>query len=110
MIVKVHMMAFGEEGEIRNVEIPDDVALECNTKWDVLDAAFRYGQNEVQRQPHLSVSSGDVAELKDGSLHVCLPIGWDDMTAEEFEAYKRIPRRYRGIVFHSQNWREELKK
>jgi hypothetical protein len=58
MIFEVELNAF-MNGEIREVDVPDEVFFECITTEDVLDQVFRFGQNEVQPKDMCSVSMGD---------------------------------------------------
>lgn len=91
MIFKVHMLAF-REGDIRNVNVPDDELNQGND----LDRIFYHGQNDFQPLPLPSVSVGDVIEYKDG-LHMVNSIGFQQITQQQFETYKNIPRRDRML-------------
>jgi hypothetical protein len=62
MIFEVELNAF-MNGEIREVDVPDEVFFECITTEDVLDQVFRFGQNEVQPKDMCSVSMGDVIRI-----------------------------------------------
>lgn len=105
MIVRVFMLANQPtEGVIRRVSIPDDTLPE-----NVLDATFKWGQNDFQNVPGVcSVSMGDVIWLhrdefdkvvgdKD-EYHLVAACGFDKMTPEEFEEYRRLGRRGRSLV------------
>jgi hypothetical protein len=85
MIVKVHMLAFGAEGQIREVTIPEGM------KEDDLETVFHFGQNEVQPQKCPSVSCGDVIELN-GEFHMVARIGFRKITEDELKKYREIPR------------------
>lgn len=67
---RIHLKAFGDPGEYRDVRIPEGVE-----KMDFLEACFYYGQNDVQPQPHPSASVGDVIE-KDGMFWRIEPCGF----------------------------------
>ena len=92
MKVKTHLLAF-EEDKIRMVEIPDDTGV---FEDHILDATFKYGQNDFQPQPMPSLSVGDVIELK-GEYHLVMPVGFRKITPSEFESYKAIPMRDRSM-------------
>lgn len=51
---QVELRAFGGNGEIREVEVPE-VHVE-----DLLETIFYFGQNDHQPKPQRSVSVGDV--------------------------------------------------
>lgn len=90
MKVKTHLLAF-EEDMIRMVEISDKTKA-----FDILDATFKYGQNDFQSQQMPSLSVGDVIELK-GEYHLIMPAGFRKITPSEFESYKAIPMRDRSM-------------
>jgi hypothetical protein len=89
MIIKVHMTAFGEPGEIREVTIPDTVTE------NILEVVFEYGQNENQPQRHPSVSIADVIEFE--GYHIVAWNGFTSITSEQFEEWLKIPRRERAF-------------
>jgi hypothetical protein len=94
MLVKVHMLAFGEENEVRFVEIGP---AEYNIS-SLLEQVFHWGQNDFQPQQHPSVSVGDVAEV-DGKFYLCKAMGWKELDKLDLIAYRAIPRRDRA--FHA---------
>jgi hypothetical protein len=85
------MLAF-ENGAIRRVVIPDWTLVE-----DILGEAYRLGQNDFQKDPsHCSVSVGDVIE-HDGGYHLVKSFGFQKMSKEEMEAYRKLSQRDRII-------------
>lgn len=100
-VYKVQMLAFMDEGSIRNVWIPDS---DGETLTGILENIFLYGQNDfIDRIPAefrpvkcCSVSVGDVAEVN-GEYYICKMIGWGKLTNAEFEEFKAIPQRDRGF-------------
>jgi len=63
MKVPVHLTAYSNKNDIREVIIPDEECSKGMPKVQLLDLVFKYGQNNFQPQMHLSVSVGDVIEL-----------------------------------------------
>lgn len=85
MQIDVLMLAF-HDGETRTVTVPDDTQ-------HVLEATYSEGQ-----EPHptrSAVSVGDVICYQ--GFHVVKPIGFAELTPEQLEDYKRIPRRDRAF-------------
>jgi len=80
-IVPVYLASHGR-GEPRMVRVPDDTSDD-----DLLEATFRYGQNDFQPQTAPSVSVGDVIRLPDGSLHRVM-----------FAGFKRLPDGYNPLT------------
>ena len=92
MIVEVEMLAFGQPGEVRKVNIPDDVAaVEENT---ILDTVFHYGQNDFQPQNHPSVSAGDVVRLN-GENYLIAGVGFRKLTDEQLDNYRSLDQTHR---------------
>ncbi len=87
--VPVLLLAFCD-GDVRQVEIPDNVEGTEN----ILDSVFHYGQNENQPRNVPSVSVGDVICLN-GEYHRMAALGFEQLTPEQLEAYKQLPRRDR---------------
>lgn len=92
MKVPVHMLAFLNKGDVREVEIPDDEVEDAVSSHEVyatdaiLNLVYHYGQNDFQpiyNKP--SVSVGDVIEL-DGKYWMVAPIGFKSITQEEFDS------------------------
>lgn len=92
MNIPVHMLAFGNPGEIRTVNVPDNLWTE-NTEKN-LDLVFQYGQNDFQPQNHPSVSVGDIIQL-DNQYYLVRPIGFMGLTTEQFAEYTGKDRRDR---------------
>lgn len=95
MKVKVYMLAFCDGNDtIREVTIPDDEPAS-------VDQVFYFGQNEFAFGPEKnttpSVSMGDVIEWEDG-LYMVATAGFSQISSEQFEEYKALPRRDR--LFH----------
>lgn len=80
MKFNVHMLAFNDKGTIREVDIPDG---DYDSKDDILDAVFKYGQNDFQPQKITSVSVGDVVKYT-GEFWLVAAVGFKQLTAEEF--------------------------
>lgn len=90
MIIKVRMIANGN-GEIRSVQIPD------NTPHDrVLNAVYRYGQNDVQPRPQFSVSVGDVIEFG-GDLWMVTATGFKLITEGQYQEVLKMDRFRRSM-------------
>jgi hypothetical protein len=82
MIIEVEMLAFGNPGEVRPVEIPNqDVSLPVN---ELLEVVFYWGQNDFQPQQHPSVSAGDVVRIGD-DRYLCRGVGWKKLEQAEYE-------------------------
>jgi hypothetical protein len=91
MIFKVHMFALMGPGQVREVEVPDDVVEDGSTD-QINRAVFHCGQNDRQRSgSYVSVSAGDVIEwpfAKDPRLSRFFLIellGYQELTREQFE-------------------------
>jgi hypothetical protein len=97
MKIKVHLLAFGREGEIREVDVPDDEVGTSENPEYLLECVFYCGQNDFQPQPHPSVSQGDVIELPSGVLYVVDSVGFSRLSPEQFEVYRNLPRRDRSL-------------
>lgn len=92
MIVNVRMIAFMDPPLIRQVQIPDDTPPE-----GVLDRTFHFGQNDFQPIPNIcSVSVGDVIEYA-GKLHMVAPMGFREITEDEYKEVLALPRRDRSL-------------
>ena len=78
MVVSVEMRAFGDPGEIREVDVPD-VEWEQAVPLDRLNLAWHWGQNETQPREHCSVSVGDVIRM-DGKRYMVKPFGFEEVT------------------------------
>jgi hypothetical protein len=87
MKTNVHLIVWGN-GAVRQVDIPDEELAVLNTPGEALEKIFYYGQNDFQPQNLPSVSTGDVAEW-DGKLFKCLPVGWKEISREEFDVYRK---------------------
>jgi len=95
--INVEMLAFGEDNQLREVDVPLNEISELNES-QILDVVYRLGQNDFQAKPCPSVSVGDVIHLNDKLFIVC-NMGFKDITKEQLEEYKLCPRRDRS--FHT---------
>lgn len=95
--VNVDMLAFGEENQIREVDVPVNVVNKCANESQILDVIYRLGQNDFQLKPCPSVSAGDVIHLNDKLFIVC-NMGFKVITKEQLEEYKKCSQRDR--LFH----------
>lgn len=73
MKVRAHMTRFARPGEavkIREIDIPDDMLPAPGPAFveDLLELAFMWGQNDMQRRECPSLSGGDVIELPELGL------------------------------------------
>lgn len=93
MIVEVEMLAFGEPGEVRKVEIPENL-----DNVTVLDSVFHYGQNDFQPQNHPSVSAGDVIRYK-GENYLVASVGFKKLTDEQLNEYRSLDRKDRFFTY-----------
>ena len=94
MIIEVEMLAFGQPGEVRKVNVPDDVCYFEENR--LLEAVFHYGQNDFQPQNHPSVSAGDVIRLN-GENHLVAGMGFRKITEDQLEKYRSLNRYDRFI-------------
>lgn len=86
MIFEVEMLAFGKPGEVRKVNVPDDLLKGTD---EDLETIFHYGQNDFQPKPHPSVSAGDV--IRFGKRKVVIQmVGFKDLTETEYMDYCRL--------------------
>jgi hypothetical protein len=99
MIVKVRMLAFGN-GEIREVEIPDDTTPE-----NILNQVFHFGQNDFQPKNCPSVSVGDVIEY-DG-LQMVVSVGFMKITEQQYHDLLSTYRLDRILVIWAMQGKEE---
>jgi len=92
-VVIVEMWAY-QDGAIREVRIPDEAT---GTLDNMLNAAFHYGQNDIQPVPdRCSVSVGDVIVLDDGRYLVAA-LGFKKLTAAEYEQHKSLTPLQRAL-------------
>ena len=92
MRITVYMTAYGRQGDVRYVDVPDEEIFASEdpvTGTNVLDLVYHYGQNEEQSQPYPSLSAGDVVALPGGQLVMCAAIGWRAISREQFAAYEQ---------------------
>lgn len=106
MKYRVHMLAFGKPGETRDVFLADSwVEKKQGNLLGLLDLIFQYGQNDFQPRPHqTSVSVGDVIDLRDdarGRYWMVAPIGFQNISKEEFDKYVSMDRRARQDHFNN---------
>jgi len=85
------------ESEIREVEI--DLTIEVSED-QLLDLIFLKGQNEIDPQPHPSVSVGDVIELAPDRLFVVKSIGFAQTTRDFLEELAALPMSDRWHYLH----------
>ncbi len=102
MNFQVEMLAFGNWGEIRNVEVPGNLVTD-NTD-EMLEHIFHYGQNDFQPVQHPSVSMGDIIRLQEKRYLVC-DFGFRPLTPVEYSCYTRMAQRDRHIspLVHKEN-------
>lgn len=99
----VELLAYGKDGEVREVEIKNllkyDVRKAAN---EILQLIYEYGQNDMQPQEHPSVSVGDVIRLGE-DRHLVLPVGFKKLSQADYDAYKAIPQNQRAIGLYLDN-------
>lgn len=91
MKIKVEMLAFGENGQFREVFVPYDRINSSTDTVKMLELVFEFGQNEVQAQPHPSVSVGDVIFYA-GEYWKVEPMGFSQLWDTQLEEYRNLPR------------------
>jgi len=85
MIIPVHMLAFMDKGNVREVEIDD--SFQSSSNFDILDEVFRMGQNDFQSKQMPSISVGDVIELGGNCNYwIVAPVGFMSIEEEEFKS------------------------
>lgn len=101
MKYNVYMLAF-MEGQIREVNVPDEVVAEC-ARIDtedkigpnvptILDKIYYYGQNDFQPvKDRCSVSMCDVIEFNN-QMWLVDGCGFKQLSPEQFEEYKNTTR------------------
>jgi hypothetical protein len=87
----VHLLAFSN-GKLREVELPHEVEPS-------LEQIYKYGQNDFQPQQLPSVSVGDVVQFEN-KLFVALPVGFKEVTIEEFNECVEVPQRERSFYWY----------
>lgn len=92
------MLAFEDDGVVRQVEVPDDKVILTKSHIELLELIFYYGQNDFQPQQVCSVSMGDVVELDD-KIYRCEAVGWKEITPEQLKEYEALDRRDRVLSF-----------
>lgn len=98
MRFEVEMLAFGNPGEIRVVNVPvQELPDPVMNKWGYLQKIYHYGQNDFQPQQHPSVSVGDVINVWNEKWLV-RGIGFEKLTEEEYKNYLATPRLDRSIL------------
>ena len=96
MKVQVEMTAFEGNGIFREVTIPDEESNKTGD--DLLEAVFKYGQNDFQfGGGRISVSTADVIHLN-GEKWLILGIGFKKLTDEEYRQYRETPIRDRSFA------------
>jgi hypothetical protein len=94
MIYRVHLLAFGQPGQVRSVTVPDEQVVGSSTE-GLLELIFKLGQNAAQPQQCTSASAGDVVELHDGTLWMMAAVGFRHMHRTEFDEYIAMEQRER---------------
>lgn len=89
MKIKVEMLAFGN-GEMRPVEVPDDKITD--NLMENLELVFHYGQNDFQKLPFPSVSSGDVIHFN-GKTYTVDFVGFSEIADDQLEELRDLNRR-----------------
>ena len=84
MKVWVFLTAFLTSEFCRPVEVEDGLEGE-----DLLDAVFKFGQNDFQPKPYPSVSVRDLILLPNGEWHIVDPIGFRQLTDKEAMRHMR---------------------
>ena len=98
MIVNVRMIAFEDANPDGSVKIRKvDIGEPAEGELQRLEQVFYFGQNDFQPQPCCSVSVGDVAEL-DGKLFLCAPMGWKEISTEQYDELLALDRRDRSLA------------
>ena len=91
----VHMLAFHEPPVERTVDVPDNEIVQDTDH--ILERIFYYGQNDFQPVADTcSVSVGDVVVLDD-TLQMVAPCGFKEITEEQMEKIKQLPRQDRTM-------------
>ena len=95
--VQVEMLAFGEKGLFREVEIPTSYPHQGNTE-EILEATFRFGQNDFQPiADRASVSVGDVIWL-DVEKWLVKMAGFKKLDEASYIGYSNLAQRDRNFV------------
>ena len=76
---EVEMLAFGEPGEIRIVDIPAHRMPPNASILDILALIFEYGQNDFQPKNRPSVSVGDVIRYSNGGRYYVAGVGFAEV-------------------------------
>lgn len=95
--VQVEMLAFEDKGFFREVKIPTSYPHQSNTE-EVLEATFRFGQNDFQPiADRASVSVGDVIWL-DGEKWLVKGAGFKKLDEAEYIGYSNLDQKDRNFV------------
>jgi len=87
MKFNVHLTAFTDNGQIRQVEVPDH---ECKGDADsVLNRIYWHGQNESQPQKIRSVSAGDVIAYQN-HLYLILLAGFLKISKKQLKEFSKL--------------------
>ncbi len=104
--IQVEMTAFEGNGIFREVTIPDEESNKTGD--DLLEAVFKYGQNDFQfGGGRVSVSMADVIHL-DGEKWLILGTGFKKLTDEEYKQYRDTPLRDRSFACMMMNRPDKL--
>ena len=85
MKFKVQLIAFGEPGEIREVDVPEEKLMNLTIEQQ-LELVYLAGQNEFDPQHHASVSPGDVIEYEGEHWLIC-EVAFRKMTQAGYDKY-----------------------
>lgn len=86
----VELLAFGQPGEVREVEISQYTMDTLDDPEQALDTIFSCGQNEVQPQNHPSVSAGDVIHIGEDRWLI-MAVGFHKLTESQYKEYAAAP-------------------
>lgn len=85
MKVWVYLTAFLTSQFVRPVEVENGLEGE-----DLLNAVFKFGQNDFQSRPYPSVSVNDLIQLPNGELHRVEPFGFKQLSRQEADEHIRL--------------------
>lgn len=97
MKIRVEMLAFGEDGEFREVEVPYDYINRGTDTQKMLALVYHYGQNDFQVRNHPSVSVGDVIHYA-GEYWRIDAMGFSQLWETQLEEYREMEKSDRSLV------------
>lgn len=98
----VELLAYGKEGEVRDVDLSCVGLTDKDTTQNILEFVYEQGQNDNQPQEHPSVSVGDVIRVNK-ERYLILPVGFKKLSQADYDAYKAIPRDQRAVRCYLDN-------